>query len=99
MLDSNSYAWTTFTSNEYIAPGGPTPSTACFIIVSENSLKKTILALIALMLVVAFAAISQTSQTRRHQVVFQMNVDNPDSWNQLFGNIQNIQTVFGADKI
>jgi hypothetical protein len=61
MLDSNSYAWTTFTSNEYIAPGGPTPSTACFIIVSENSLKKTILALIALMLVVAFAAIPQAS--------------------------------------
>jgi uncharacterized protein len=99
MLDSNHYAWTPFTSNEYIAPGGPTPSTACFIIVGENSMKKTILALIALMLVVAFAAVSQTPQTHKHQVVLQMNVDTPDSWNQLFGNIQNIQTVFGADKI
>jgi intracellular sulfur oxidation DsrE/DsrF family protein len=27
-----------------------------------------------------------------------MNVDHPDSWNQLFGNIHNIQTVLGADK-
>jgi intracellular sulfur oxidation DsrE/DsrF family protein len=60
-------------------------------------MKKIILILIALMLVVAFAAISQTPPT--HKVVLQMNTDGPDSWNQLFGNIQNIQQVFGADKI
>ena len=62
-------------------------------------MKKTILTLIILILVVVFAAVSQTPQTHKHQVVLQMNVDNLDSWNQLFGNIQNIQTVFGADKI
>jgi intracellular sulfur oxidation DsrE/DsrF family protein len=62
-------------------------------------MKKTILTLIALMLVVVFAAISQTPPAHKHQVAFQMNVDNPDSWNQLFANIQNIQMVFGADKI
>jgi intracellular sulfur oxidation DsrE/DsrF family protein len=62
-------------------------------------MKKTILTMLALMLVVVFAAISQTPPAHKHQVVFQMNVDNPDSWNQLFANIQNIQMVFGADKI
>jgi intracellular sulfur oxidation DsrE/DsrF family protein len=84
---------------EYIAPGDPKPAFRCFIIVSENFMRKTILTMIALMLVVAFAAISQSPQAHKHQVVFQMNVDNPDSWNQLFANIQNIQTVFGPDKI
>ena len=58
---------------------------------------KTILTLVTLILVVALAAVSQTAPA--HKVVFQMNVDNTDSWNQLFANIQNIQSVFGADKI
>ena len=62
-------------------------------------MRKTILTLIALTLVLVCAAISQTAPAHKHQVVFQMNVDGPDSWNQLFGNIQNVQTVFGADKI
>jgi uncharacterized protein len=61
-------------------------------------MKKTLLTLAALVLAVV-TAVSQTAETRKHQVVLQMNVDNLDSWNQLFGNIQNIQTVFGADKI
>ncbi len=55
--------------------------------------------MIALTLALAFAAISQTPQAHKHQVVLQMNVDGMDSWNQLFANIQNIQAVFGADKI
>jgi len=62
-------------------------------------MKKTILTSLALLVVLALAAVSQTPQPRKHQVVLQMNVDNADSWNQLFGNIQNIQSVFGADKI
>ena len=62
-------------------------------------MKKSILALIALMFVVVFAAISQTPQAHTHQVVLQMNTDGLDSWNQLFANIQNLQQVFGADKI
>jgi uncharacterized protein len=62
-------------------------------------MKKTIVTLIILALVVVVAAVSQTPPARQHRVVLQMNVDNTDSWNQLFGNIQNIQTVFGADKI
>ena len=62
-------------------------------------MKKTILTLTILTFVMMFPAVSQTPQTHKHQVVLQMNVDNLDSWNRLFGNIQNIQTVFGADKI
>lgn len=62
-------------------------------------MKKTILVLIGLTLVVVFAAVSQTPQTHKHRVVLQMNVDNLDSWNQLMGNVENIQSVFGADKI
>jgi len=62
-------------------------------------MKKTILTSIALILVLVIAAVSQTPQAHKHQVVLQMNVDNQDSWNQLFGNVQNLQTVFGVDNI
>jgi intracellular sulfur oxidation DsrE/DsrF family protein len=62
-------------------------------------MKKKIIILGTLILVLALAAVPQTPQTHKHQVVLQMNVDDADSWNQLFGNIQNIQTVFGSDKI
>jgi uncharacterized protein len=62
-------------------------------------MKKTIFTVIPLILVLVFAAVSQTPETHKHQVVFQMNVDGMDSWNQLLANIQNVQSVFGADKI
>jgi intracellular sulfur oxidation DsrE/DsrF family protein len=62
-------------------------------------MKKTTLTLIALLLVAVIAAISQTPKAHKHQVVFQMNVDDADSWNQLFANIGNIQKVFAADGI
>ena len=62
-------------------------------------MKKTIPILAVLIFAIVVAAVSQTAPTRKHQVVFQMNVDNTDSWNQLFGNIQSIHTVFGPDKI
>ena len=50
------------------------------------------------MLALVCAAVSQTTQDRKHHVVFQINTDGVDSWNQLLGNVQNIQKVFGADK-
>jgi hypothetical protein len=62
-------------------------------------MKKTIAALVPLTLALVLVAVSQTPQTRKHRVVLQMNTDGPDSWNQLMGNIQNIQTVFGANDI
>ena len=63
------------------------------------SMKKTILTLAALLLVLVFAAISQTPASHKHQVVIQMNTPQGDSWNQLFANIENIQKVFAADGI
>ena len=35
----------------------------------------------------------------KHKVVFQMNVADTDSWNQLFGNIANAQKAFQKDGI
>jgi intracellular sulfur oxidation DsrE/DsrF family protein len=63
------------------------------------SMKKSILTLIALLLVLVFAAISQTPASHKHQVVMQMNTPQGDSWNQLFANIENIQKVFANDGI
>src|SRR5579863_8572802 len=62
-------------------------------------MNRKILVLAALTLALVLAAASQTTQDRKHHVVFQMNVDSADSWNQLFGNVQNVQKVFGTDKI
>jgi intracellular sulfur oxidation DsrE/DsrF family protein len=65
----------------------------------ETPLKKSVINLLALLLVVVFAAISQTPASHKHQVVIQMNSPSGDSWNQLFANIENIQKVFAADGI
>jgi intracellular sulfur oxidation DsrE/DsrF family protein len=62
-------------------------------------MKKAGIALVALTLLFVFAAVSQTPQSHKHQVVFQMNMDGTESWDQLFGNIQNIQTSFGTKNI
>ena len=62
-------------------------------------MKKAAITLVALTLVLVFAAVSQTPSNHKHQVVFQMNMDGPPSWDQLFGNIQNVQTAFGAGNI
>ena len=62
-------------------------------------MKKAAITLVALTLVLVFAAVSQTPQNHKHQVVFQMNMDGANSWDQLFGNIQNIQTAFGPGNI
>src|SRR5438445_13250918 len=61
-------------------------------------MKKTIVTSLGLVLVLVFAAISQTS-SHKHQVVIQMNSPSGDSWNQLFANIENIQKVFASDGI
>ena len=60
-----------------------------------------------LLLVVFALALSATTYAQaplaqppaKHKVVFQMNVANEDSWNQLFGNIGNSQTAFKKDGI
>jgi intracellular sulfur oxidation DsrE/DsrF family protein len=62
-------------------------------------MKKTIVTLIALTLALVIAGLSQTAQPRKHRVVFQMNMDGAGSWDQLMGNVQNIQNAFGANNI
>jgi uncharacterized protein len=57
---------------------------------------------ITLLAVLALAAFGQTPQAAapaKHKVVFQMNVADNDSWNQLFGNIGNAQRAFAKDGI
>jgi uncharacterized protein len=53
--------------------------------------------LIALTLVLVFAAVSQTPKPAKHRVVMQLNVDGAASWGQLFGNIANVKTAFSPD--
>jgi len=55
-----------------------------------------------LVLAVAGSALAQTpppAAPAKHKVVFQMNVADKDSWNQLFGNIGNAQRAFRKDGI
>jgi hypothetical protein len=40
----------------------------------------------------------QTATPAKHRVVFQMNMPS-ESWNQLLGNVGNIQKSFGADNV
>jgi len=63
-------------------------------------MKTTLLAVLALVL--AGIALTQTpppTAPAKHKVVFQMNVADNDSWNQLFGNIGNAQRAFQKDGI
>ena len=51
---------------------------------------------------IAGTALAQTAQTAtpaKHRVVLQMNVADNDSWNQLFGNIGNVQTAFKKEGV
>lgn len=62
-------------------------------------MKATLLAVFALALtgtVLAQQAPPAAPQVK-HKVVFQMNVADEDSWNQLFGNIRNATTAFKKD--
>ncbi len=61
-------------------------------------MKTILLTLTALLFALVSPAPAQAPATQ-HRVILQMNVDAGDSWSQLLGNIQNIQKVFGVDKI
>ena len=60
---------------------------------------KTLAKLFCLLVGLTGLAAAQTAAAKKHQVVLQMNVDGADSWNQLLGNINNVQTAFGADNV
>jgi hypothetical protein len=46
---------------------------------------------------IAGTALAQTAAPAKHKVVLQMNVADNDSWNQLLGNVGNVQTAFKND--
>ena len=63
-------------------------------------MKTTLLAVLALGLTgTALAQTPPAAAPVKHKVVFQMNVADNDSWNQLFGNIGNAQRAFQKDGI
>ena len=63
-------------------------------------MKTTLLAVLALAAAgVALAQTPPASAPAKHKVVFQMNVADNDSWNQLFGNIGNARRAFEKDGI
>jgi len=46
------------------------------------------------------AAMSAWAQTpTKHKVVFQMNLSDTDSWNQLLANVSNVETAFGKEGV
>lgn len=63
-------------------------------------MKIALLAAFAVALVgIAPAQTPAAAAPAKHKVVFQMNVADTDSWNQLFGNIGNAQKAFQKDGI
>ncbi|HSR09398.1 MAG TPA: DsrE family protein [Bryobacteraceae bacterium] len=58
-------------------------------------MKTTLFALFAF--TIAGTALAQTAAPAKHKVVLQMNVADNDSWNQLLGNVGNVQTAFKND--
>ena len=63
-------------------------------------MKITLLAVFAFALAgIAPAQTPAAAAPAKHKVVFQMNVADTDSWNQLFGNIGNAQKAFQKDGI
>jgi intracellular sulfur oxidation DsrE/DsrF family protein len=65
-------------------------------------MKNRIVTLIAALAILGAAAMAQGKQTAapaKHRVVFQMNMPAGDSWNQLLGNVGNIQKAFGAEGV
>ena len=63
-------------------------------------MKTTLLAILALAIAgVALAQAPPPAAPAKHKVVFQMNVADNDSWNQLLGNIRNAKKAFEKDGI
>ena len=64
-------------------------------------MKTRILFLIAIFAILTTAVLvhaQQNATPAKHRVVFQMNMPS-DSWNQLLGNVGNIQKAFGAEGV
>jgi intracellular sulfur oxidation DsrE/DsrF family protein len=61
-------------------------------------MKNRILSSIAAFAILGTAALAQNATPAKHRVVFQMNMPS-ESWNQLLGNVGNIQKAFGAEGV
>lgn len=55
--------------------------------------------LVVVLVALAGAYAPKTGAPPKHKVVLQMNVADDDSWNQLLGNVGNLQTVFTKDNV
>jgi intracellular sulfur oxidation DsrE/DsrF family protein len=62
-------------------------------------MRKNIGVLIAAALVLACAAVSQTTKTQDHQVIFQLNSPGPDNWDHMLANMSNMQKGFAPEKV
>jgi intracellular sulfur oxidation DsrE/DsrF family protein len=62
-------------------------------------MKKTIIAIAALALVIVLAALSQTSNSPKYQVVFQMTEPEGDAWDSLVSHVNNIRSALAKDGV
>jgi hypothetical protein len=60
-------------------------------------MKRTILGVLALSLLGAFAAISQTPTAPKHRVVFQLTEPEGAAWEMLIGHVTNMRAAFAKD--
>jgi len=69
------------------------------VILARSHMKKTIPAVAALVLVLVFAALSQTSSNPKYQVVFQLTEPEGQAWDMLVGHITNLRTALAKDGV
>ena len=60
-------------------------------------MKKTIFFVAACVLMLAFAAVSQTPSTPKHRVVFQLTEPQGPAWDLLIAHVENMQRAFAKD--
>ena len=60
-------------------------------------MKRTLVTVAVLMLVLVFAAISQTPSTPKHRVVFQLTEPEGAAWGMLTAHVTNLRSAFSKD--
>ena len=62
-------------------------------------MKRTILSVAVLMFVLVGAAVTQTPNTPKHRVVFQMTEPEGASWDMLVGHVDNLRSALSKDGV
>lgn len=62
-------------------------------------MKKKIAAIAALLLVLAFAALSQTPSGPKYQVVFQLTEPEGQAWDMMIGHVTNMRAALAKDGV